>query len=204
VRFTEEMAGHVRVGADDPELVADRRSDDVPCMFHLTIETGDLDEFIAQPEHSATAVGYVESAVFGGRRPVERGLFNLFVDQADPTDKRMLYELWFTDDQGRRRTLLGHKVITDHPGLDLWPDTTTLYTTILDGHVERRGRDSATVVAAGILRIKPLMFARQLTTFRASGGSAAARVGAMVRFGRLFTGALWDVYLTSPTPNAPF
>ena len=58
----------------------------------------------------------------------------------------MLYELWFTDDQGRARTLLGHKVITDHPGLDLWPDTTTLYTTILEGHVERRDRDSAHVV----------------------------------------------------------
>jgi hypothetical protein len=204
VRFTEEMAGHVRVGAVDPEAVRERQPDDVPCMFHLTIETGDLDEFIAQPEHSATAIGYVESAVFGGRRPVERGLFNLFVDQRDPTDKRMLYELWFTDDQGRARTLLGHKVITDHPGLDLWPDTTTLYTTILDGHVERRDRDSATIVAAGILRIEPLMFARQLTTFRASGGTVAARAGAMARFGRLFTGALWDVYLTSPTPNAPF
>jgi hypothetical protein len=44
-----------------------------------------------------------QSAVFGGR-PVERGLFNLFVDQDDPTDKRMLYDLWFTDDQGRQRT----------------------------------------------------------------------------------------------------
>ena len=74
--------------------------------------------------------------------------FNLFVDQDDPTDKRMLYELWFTDDQGRRRTLAGHKVIIDSPGLDLWPDTTTLYTKILDGHVEGSGKDAATVVAA--------------------------------------------------------
>jgi predicted acylesterase/phospholipase RssA len=204
VRFTEEMAGDVRLGASDPLVVRQLGGDNVPCMFHLTIETGDLDTFIAQPEHAATAVGWVESAVFGGRRPVERGRFNLFVDQADPNDKRMLYELWFTDDHGRPRTLLGHKVITDHPGLDLWPDTTTLYTTIVEGHVERDQLGTAPVVAAGILRIRPAMFARQLTTFRASGGTATARAAAMGRFGRIFTGALWDVYVAHPLPNAPF
>ena len=204
VRFTEEMAGFVRVGASDPAPVRRHQSGDVPCKFHLTIDTGDLDAFIAQPQHAATAVGWVESAVFGGRRPVERGRFNLFVDQDDPTDKRMLYELWFTDDQGRRRTLAGHKVIIDSPGLDLWPDTTTLYTKILDGHVEGSAKDSATVVAAGVLRIKPMMFARQLTTFRSTGGTLTERAGAMSRFARLFTGALWDVYVTTPVPNAPF
>jgi len=204
VRFTEEMAGYVRVGASDPAPVRRHQAGDVPCKFHLTIDTGDLDAFIAQPQHAATAVGWVESAVFGGRRPVERGRFNLFVDQDDPTDKRMLYELWFTDDQGRRRTLAGHKVIIDSPGLDLWPDTTTLYTKILDGHVEGSGKDAATVVAAGILRIKPMMFARQLTTFRSTGGTLAERATAMSRFARLFTGALWDVYVTAPVPNAPF
>ena len=61
-----------------------------------------------------------------------------------------------------------------------------------------------TVVAAGILRIKPMMFARQLTTFRSIGGTFAERAGAMSRFARLFTGALWDVYVSTPIPNAPF
>ena len=202
VRFTEEMAGYVRVGAGDPAPVRRHQDGDVPCKFHLTIDTGDLDSFIAQPEHAATAVGWVESAVFGGRRPVERGRFNLFVDQEDPTDKRMLYELWFTDDQGRQRTLAGHKVIIDDPGLDLWPDTTTLYTKILDGHVDRSTMDQRRwSIAAGILRIKPMMFARQLTTFRSSGGTFAERAGAMSRFARLFTGALWDVYVSTPTPE---
>ena len=88
VRFTEEMAGFIRVGASDPAPVRRHQDGDVPCKFHLTIDTGDLDAFIAQPQHTATAVGWVESAVFGGRRSVERGRFNLFVDQDDPTDKR--------------------------------------------------------------------------------------------------------------------
>jgi hypothetical protein len=48
------------------------------------------------------------------------------------------------------------------------------------------------------------MFARQLTTFRASGPSLRARAKALVRFGRLFTGALWDVYLTRALSSSPF
>ncbi len=198
VRFTEEMAGHVRLGATDPNAVGRESAGDVACMFHLTIDTGEFDAFVADPAHPATAVGYVDCAAFGGRRAVERGRFNLFVDQQDPSDKRMYYLLWFSDDQGRALTLSGHKLIANHRGLDLWPDTTTLYTTIVEGHVERGELDAATVVAAGVLRIRPLMFARQLTTFRASGGSLQARARAMTRFGLLFTGALWDVYLTRP------
>jgi cholesterol oxidase len=202
VRFTEEMAGHVRLGAGDPTTVTGDADGAVACMFHLTIETGAFDEFVADPAHPATAVGYIDCAAFGGRRTVERGLFNLFVDQRDPTDKRMYYLLWFSDDQARALTLAGHKVIRNDRGFDLWSDTTTLFTTIVDGHVERAELAGSTVVAAGILRIRPAMFARQLTTFRASGGSLVARASAMSRFGLLFMGALWNVYLTRPKSGA--
>lgn len=206
VRFTEEMKGHIHVGSTDPTDVERHRGSAgySPCMFHLTIDTGDLGRFMANPQHAATAVGYVDSPAFGGRCDVERGRFNLFVDQDDPNDKRMRYLLWFTDSDGRRLTLSGHKVITNDRGLDMWSDTTTLYTRILDGHVEPAEIDAADVVAAGVLRIRPLMFARQLTTFRADGPSIVGRVRAMARFGRLFTGALWDVYLTRALPNSPF
>lgn len=206
VRFTEEMKGHIHVGSTDPADIRRHRGspDYSPCMFHLTIETGELDEFMANPQHGATAVGYVESPAFGGRRNVERGRFNLFVDQDDPSDKRMLYVLWFTDAGGRSLTLSGKKVITNDRGFDMWSDTTTLYTSILEGHVEPEDLSTAPVVAAGMIRILPLMFARQLTTFRASGGTVTGRIRSMVRFGRLFTGALWDVYLTRALPNSPF
>jgi hypothetical protein len=80
---------------------------DVPCKFHLTIDTGisirSSPSRNTQPQRSAGS----DPAVFGGRRPVEARTGKLFVDQEDPTDKRMLYELWFTDDQGRQRTLAG-------------------------------------------------------------------------------------------------
>jgi cholesterol oxidase len=198
VRFTEEMAGHLRLGEGDPATVTGDTEGAVACMFHLTIETGGFDEFVADPAHPATAVGYIDCPAFGGRRTVERGLFNLFVDQQDSTDKRMYYLLWFGDDQSRALTLAGHKVIRNHRGFDLWSDTTTLFTTIAEGHVERADLAGATVVAAGTLRIRPAMFARQLTTFRASGGSLVDRASAMSRFGLLFMGALWNVYLAKP------
>ena len=205
VRFTEEMAGRIHVGSSDPlDAERQRGSSDVPCMFHLTIDTGDLATFVTSPADAATAVGWVDSPAFGGRCEVEHGEFNLFVDQDDHDDKRMLYLLWFTDRDGRPRTLTGHKVIHDDHGLDLWRDTTTLYTTVLDGHVTRDAAVGATVAAAGVLRIRPLMFARQLTTFRASGPTLWAQARAMGRFGRLFSGALWDVYLTEALPASPF
>ena len=108
-------------------------------MFHLTITTDDLDRFIDTPEHLARAEGYVRSdALGGGELAVERGLFNLFVDQeGDRRRKRMLYRLFFSDAAGHPLTLSGFKVVEDDPGLDnVWSDTSTLFTKLLRGHVE--------------------------------------------------------------------
>ena len=100
-------------------------------MFHLTITAEDTDAFVADPDHTGVAAGWVESDLFGGRRPVEAGIFNLFtaVPDADPDrpERRMLYRLPFSDAGGNPLTLVGHKVVRDDPGLDLWPDTSTLY-----------------------------------------------------------------------------
>ena len=49
----------------------------------------------------------------------------------------------------------------------------------------------AGVAGAGVLRIKPLDFAKQMTTFRTTGPGGAAAVAA---FGQLFLGQLWDTY----------
>ena len=130
----------------------------------------------------------------GGKRPVERGRFNLFVETEDPGERRMLYRLHFRDGVGSPLTLVGHKVIANDRGFDLWPDTTTLFTRLLSGHVEADDDEEAPSVAVGILRITPFSFARQLTTFRARGAGAAGNVGALVRFNRLFLGELWRIY----------
>jgi predicted acylesterase/phospholipase RssA len=204
VSFTEEMKGHVGFGFEDFEAGARAGRDAGDrFMFHLTITVDDIDRFVVDPDHDATAVGWVECERLGGRRPVERGVFNLFVNQEDPKDKRMLYQLWFRDGADRPLTMAGHKVVTDHPGLDLWSDTTTLYTRVLSDHVALADAGNAEVLAAGIIRIPPADFARQLTTFRATGPTLKARASALGRFSRLFVGSLWDVYLRDVISASP-
>ena len=193
VSFTEEMKGFVGFGEQEFEPGFRRgRERGTALMFHLTITTLDLDAFIADRGHQAVAEGWVECEAAGGRLPVKRGLFNLFIEQSgDRRRKRMLYRLHLADHGGRPLTLTGFKVVQDDPGFDLWSDTTTLYTRLLHGHVDPEQDEGAEVAAAGIVRIPAVDFARQLTTFRAH---PPARVDALARFGSLFAGELWEVY----------
>jgi hypothetical protein len=191
VRFTEEMKGRVAFGESDFER--GKRDGDY-LMFHLTIETPHIESFLDDRRHEAGAVGWVGCEALGGRRPVERGWFNLFVDTDRPADKRMLYRLHISDAVGHPLTLTGYKVIKHDKGFDLWPDTTTLYTRLLAGHVMADEDDSAEVVASGILRVQKLDFARQLTTFRGAGSSVGKNLGALVKFNLLFAKNLREVY----------
>ncbi len=195
VRFTEEMLGHVTFGEEDFSrgAVPDRQGAG-PLKFHLTIEVEDIDHFAGDATRQAAAHGYVESDALGGRLPVERGVFNLFID-TEPGVKRMLYRLWFRDGVGHPLTLSGHKLIRNDVGFDVWPATTTLFTRVLKGHVEEGDDDSAELVASGVLRIRIRDFARQLTTFRAGGPSAGRKLGALARFGLIFLGQLAETYL---------
>lgn len=197
LEFTEEMKGHVTFGARD---FLDGDGGD-PLMFRLTIDIRGVNQFIQDPDLQAEARGYVHCDALGGRLPVERGTFNLFVDQGDPTRKRMLYRLFLRDGAGHPLTLSGFKSIRDDPGLDAWRDTTTLYTRILRGHIAED--DEGEVAASGIIRISVPDFLRQLTTFRTQGDSFSDRMEAMRRFGQLFMGRLWDVYATEVLSSSP-
>jgi hypothetical protein len=193
VRFTEEMLGHVTFGEEDFTRGAKPEQQGAgPLKFHLTIEVEDIAEFANDPTRQAGAHGYLECDALGGRLPIERGVFNLFID-TEPGVKRMLYRLWFRDGVGHPLTLSGHKLVRNDVGFDVWPATTTLFTRVLKGHVEED--DGAEVVASGVLRIRIRDFARQLTTFRAGGPSLGRKLGALVRFGWIFLGQLAETYL---------
>ncbi|MFB4314315.1 GMC oxidoreductase [Actinomadura sp. 21ATH] len=186
--FTEEMKGFITSGTDDPragELSEDRER----FSFRLTITADDVDRFLAEPEHTARAEGWIDAAGHGGRRPVQRGWFNLFAPGGAEDRRLMRYRLYFTDGEGRPRTLIGRKNVLHGPPTRIWPDTSTLYCTILDGHAEE-GAD-APVLGAGVLHIQLTDFARQLTTFRTAGPGGPA---ALLDFGRFFAGELWEVY----------
>ncbi|MFI0445757.1 GMC oxidoreductase [Actinomadura sp. 6N118] len=188
--FTEEMKGFITFGATEPragELGEGRER----MSFRLTITAEDVTRFLAEPEHTARAEGWIDAAGCGGRRPVQRGWFNLFTS-ADAEDRRLMkYRLYFTDGQGRPRTLAGEKNVLHGPPTRIWPDTSTLYVRVLEGHVDEDGDAGAVIAGAGVLHIQLADFARQLTTFRTSGSGGP---GSLIRFGRFFAGELWEVY----------
>jgi cholesterol oxidase len=153
-----------------------------------------VDRFVAEPEHEGRADGFIRCDALGGQRPVEGGIFNLFVDAKEAKRKLMLYRLFFLDDKGNPYTMSGFKDVKDDPGFDpmeIWKDTSTLYTKILRGRVSADQEANAEVVAAGIIIILKEDFAKQLTTFKAEGPHP---IEAMAKFNKLFMGNLWEVY----------
>jgi cholesterol oxidase len=196
--FTEEMKGYVTFGESDFDRgYRSGKHAGTAFMFHLTITADDVERFIADPLHTARAEGWVECDALGGKLPVSEGVFNLFVAEDSPAEKRMLYRLKFTDHENHPVTMTGHKEIHHGHGLDVWTETTTLFTRLLAGHVEPDADATAQSLASGILHIHPLDFARQMTTFRVD---PAHRLDALARFGELFAGELWSVYGPKGTP----
>ena len=195
VEFTEELKGFVTVGEPDYHEGFQRgRGAGGDARVHLTVTVDDVDRFVADPTREATVTGWVECEALGGRLPVERGIFNLFADDAEPDRTHVYYRLFFSDGAGGPLTLGGFKDVLDEPGLDRWPDTSTLYVRIFRGHTERDKEPGAEVVAAGILQVELADFARELATFRARGPSSVARDRVLADFGRLLLGKLWTVY----------
>ena len=213
--FTEEMKGFITEGETDYRKGFEQgKQNKHSIMFHLKIIVNGVNRFVTNPDHGTKDIeGYIESEVFGGKCEVEKGYFNLFVDEDDTSQKTMLYRLFFYDKAGEKLTLTGYKEIKDDPGFDLWSDTTTLFTQIFKGHIsnedekalrENPQKFEENLVASGIIHIHFLDFLKQLTTFRVEAPTVADRASAMTRFGRLFMGKLWDVYAREVLISGPF
>jgi cholesterol oxidase len=197
------MKGHAAAGTSDPADGEQKgRAQNTKLSVRLTIAIDDLDQFITNPDHRASATGWIESPLIGGRREVNEGIFNLLVHDADPARKYMYYRLFFTDAQGHPRTLTGVKDIHDDGGMDIWSDTTTLFVKVWNGRVEQ-DQPGAAPVAAGIIAIRWYDFVQQLTTFRVQAPSAGHQVAALNRFGLFFFGKIWDVFLRQFADYAP-
>ena len=197
VAFTEDMKGFFSPGLTDSKIGFEKGEEvGRAIMFHLTITIPDIDFFCIDPNEQGTADGYIESEALGGRCKVEGGVFRLFVDASDEPAhadvKNMRYQLGFVDGNGNPKTLSGHKTVRDDGLKNAWRDTSTLYFTILDGHVDMDS--DGEVDGAGILHILPVDFAHQMTTFKTTGPSFLARAVGMEKFFKLFAGTLWAVY----------
>ncbi|MGH4026272.1 MAG: patatin-like phospholipase family protein [Pseudonocardiaceae bacterium] len=208
LEFTEDMTGYVGVGESDQDVgFAKGRRAGTPFAVHVTVRTEDVDRFVTDPDHVAALSGYVTCDAFGGTLPVQEGTFNLLVDGGDPTRKEMRYRIHAEDGEGKPLTVVGVKRVQSGDLLQAWRETTTLYTTLLRGHVTPEEDDYTDIAAAGIIRITLPAFLRQLTTFRTSGPSVTARATGLARYGALFLGKLWDVYsdsLLHPGPTSAF
>jgi cholesterol oxidase len=136
----------------------------------------------------------VQCEALGGRLAVGHGSLNLFVPAPHAAGRRMLYRLPFADGSGHPLMLSGFKRLEPGPPTRLWPETTTLYTRVVQGHVDAVGEPSAELVASGILRVGGLGFLRQLTTMRGSVAPAGEQAASVARFGRVFLRELARVY----------
>jgi len=209
LRFTEEMKGFVTLGETDPVRgEAAGEAAGTRLMVHLTITLDGIRRFIGDPDHQGAAKGYIDCDALGGRLDVERGSFNLFTDDGDPTTKYMRYRLMARDGSGAPITLSGRKVVRDDPGFDVWADTSTLFTRVFRGHVEEAEEDdpgsSPEIVGAGVIHVHMLDFVHQLTTFEVEAEGPVARATLLAEFGQFFMGRLWDVYANRVLSSAPF
>lgn len=195
LEFTEELKGFVAFGERDHKAAFARGKDrENAFTCRLTIFIDDVDGFMADPDRLGRAAGYVECEDLGGQLPVQEGWFNLFVDAADAERSYMHYRLWFSDELGGARTLVGFKEIRDDPGFDAWEDTSTLYVDVHSGHLKPDETPSSDPAVSGLLRIHPVDFAQQLASFRTSGPTVKDRAAALAAFNKLFLGKLWRTY----------
>lgn len=151
LQFEESMSGYLGKGetsSSKGEEVGRRQDNKIKFDVRITIE--DLGRFVKISNREATLSGTVTSDLFGGRKEICDGTFNLF--SLDPATgiRQMVYAFKFTASDGQRYYFHGHKELHHHRGkTDVVEDMTCLFTVVYQGDDER-----APVYGAGILRFK--------------------------------------------------
>jgi cholesterol oxidase len=204
IEFSEKMAGHLSRTLVDPGEIhgipradylaseADGQAKKNDFAFVLTIVGHDLEKFVTDENYQATAAGWVE-APFLSPEPmsVTEGRFTVFITDPDrPDTKQMRYSFNMAAADGKTYRLQGFKLIHHDAPLDMLPDTTTLFTTVWEvtGAKELK-------VAQGVLHVHPDDFARQMTTIKAVNATSPQQsLEAAAKFGRYFSGVLYDIY----------
>ena len=121
-------------------------------------------------------------------------MLNLLVDAGDPSRKNMKYRLHFKGADGKDYTLVGFKDIEGKTFASAWPETTTLYTTLLAGHVAEGLRPMPIAARRHQHPARGRSSSGRCSRSACRGPTLAARTDALARFGLAFFGKLWDVY----------
>ncbi len=191
ISFREEMDGGFALGETDPQA-GERagKQQGQKLTMNATVVIRDLDRFLADPEHRGELQGHITFPPFGEYLPAKSGNFQLFSPSDQPKTRWMVYELGF-EHGGKSYFLAGKKEVRDDFGLDLWKDTTTLFTRLHEGN-DAKGP----VVGAGILHLDPKELMKMIPTVTATNVvSPSEQAKNIARFGRFFLGELWDGYV---------
>jgi hypothetical protein len=204
LRFHERMRGPISFATRDynAAVIAGRREHSW-CSVDLTTVIDDLDRFLHGPQSPARLEGTVHCPRLGGRLEVQEGTYNAFVRAPDARRRRALYRLFLRYREGRPITLSGFKLIEDDPNHDPWRDCSRLLVRLLAGHVSPGSEqdDDPRTLAAGVLRISPLRFARTVLTMR---GGPGRRLSAPIRYELAFVRQLLAVYGGRVLPETQF
>lgn len=177
IAFQERMTGTCR---------APHSADRVPLDLRLAITFDDLAALEKDLTRPAKVRGTALVGLDGlGEMPVVEGTMVLFRPSDEVVDlAEMRYDLTCVGADGDRYRVWGVKPMHDHPGLDLWRDTTRLLVTVT--RLDDDGQRPVVAVGAADLSVKGLL--SMLTGMRATGTapSPARRVRAMTRFGWRF------------------
>jgi cholesterol oxidase len=165
-------------------------------VLDLTLTFPDLERLLAGDD-TARVDGTVEAAglTLSGGAPVEGGTFRLLAETDSLYARQMRYALPFTGADGRAYLLEGVKEVRrPAPGAPsrggVWQATTTVEVTLRADDAE------GPALATGVLRHRVPELLRTLGAVEVLGAQGpAARARALGRFGGLFLGGLWDVFV---------
>lgn len=208
IEFTETACGYISSHVKDgfEHACEMGQCEDHWLEWNLDFATDDVDRAVSTPSHAFSVTGTVRAPSLSAEPlAVSRGAFRLLArDSASVGVREMAYEMILTADDGRAFYCEAFKRISRGLPSRLWPEASTIFVTVYTG--EAAGR----VLAKGVLRISPSVFAQQLSTVHATGPSdAGQRLRAEARLGDFLAGALWDTYggvLSRPhyfNPDAP-
>lgn len=188
--FRETLTGAFALGETDPQAGEEKgKASGTALSMQAAVRLHDVDRFIADPDHTGSITGHISFAPLGNNLPAKSGVFNLFSPDGDHKHKIISYGLAF-EHEGQDYYLAGQKNIYDDPGFDLWQDTTTLYSRLHTGADE-----TGPVIGAGILRLSSAELTKLIATMHVINGDPSNESNALVNFGRLFLGGLWETYL---------
>jgi len=191
ISFSEVMKGGFALGQTDPKdgkKAGERSGNEL--AIHADVLIDDIEGFVKDPNHLGSLSGSIDFTPFGTALQGTTGVFNLFNPTDNPKLKLMVYELGF-EHGGKSYYFAGKKEVRDDFGLDLWSDTTTLYSQLHEGPDK-----SGPVVGAGTLTLGVSDLISLIRTVDTPGSQSKTEAAAAItKFGKFFLAELWDTYV---------